>query len=166
MNKRNILLLRYFLGGYMKLKSITLFLLLCAICSISIFSQSVQKRSSMKGEMIQVEITIDDYLFDAEIEKNDDTLQLLNKLPMDMRMYKLGGSNLLWGGSFERAKGKFVSALKKGELAFCEARYFIIFYEDLPASANNTFMPIGRITSGLENLDKVSNGGNLSIKLK
>lgn len=149
------------------MKKIFIVLAISAIWSISVFAQDVApKRENLNGKTVEVIITIDGKKFDAEIEENLDTTQILGKLPMELSMHNLNGSNLIWGGNFAPAKGTFVKELKKGELALCSADYFIVFYDDYPSNAGSQFRPIGRLTSGLENLKDISNGGKLRIEKK
>ena len=128
-------------------------------------AQTETAATAAAGSKKKVAITIDGKKLMAEIVDNTETRQLLDKLPMDLDMTKLGGANLIYGGRFKTAKGSYRKGMKKGELAFCHYNYFMVFYDDQPRSYDSEFLPIGKITSGEENLSSVVNGGKLHMEL-
>jgi hypothetical protein len=144
------------------MKKIFVALTISMACLVFAFTQN----ASSTKRMIEVAITIGNQKFDAEIEENSDTAQILERLPIELSMYNLKGSNLVWGGSFVPAKGTFVNNLKKGDIALCEANYFIVFYDDYPSNKTSKFFPIGKITSNLEGLNSLNVGGKLRIEKK
>jgi hypothetical protein len=123
-------------------------------------------RENAGGTMREVTITIGGKAFQAEIEQNADTEQILSRLPMELSMSRLPGARLIYGGSFSPAQGEYRSDFRKGELALCHYNYFILFYDDKPRSYNSEFRPIGRITSDLENLASIADGGKMRLEAR
>ena len=87
--------------------------------------------------------------FTAIIERNELTKKLLDKVPTTLSMTPLGG---------------LVRGLKKGDLAYCQYGYFIIFTEDQKPDHNTGFIKVGEITSGKEDLSTIAGGADVTIK--
>lgn len=126
----------------------------------------VEKTAEVKGQRKDVVLTIEGKRFEAQIEENENTKQILDKLPMDIPMSNLGGANLIYGGSFKAPKEGFHRDCKKGDLAICHVNYFIVFFDNQPSSYHSEFYSIGKITSNLESLGSISSGGKMHVELK
>ena len=139
----------------------------CSACSNTKATSEVKpvQAQTINGENImrEIEITIDGQKFAAQIIENADTKKILDKLPMDLSMSQLGATRFIYGGNFEPAKGKFHKNFKKGEIALCHSNYFIIFYDDQPASSDDEYCTIGHITQGVDKLSDVAKGGKLHM---
>lgn len=153
----------------MKKRNLTLLMLGFVALSLMVcgdLKAAAPARSQTGGEMREVQIAINGKQFTAEIEDNADTKQIFAKLPMELSMSKLNGANLLYGGSFVPAMGQYRKGFRKGELALCHADYFIVFYDNQPNGHSSEYRPIGRIVSGLGNLNSVADGGRLHMEIR
>ena len=101
--------------------------------------------------------------FTAIIERNELTKKLLDKVPTTLSMTPLGG-DLIYGDDPISMPGGLVRGLKKGDLAYCQYGYFIIFTEDQKPDHNTGFIKVGEITSGKEDLSTIAGGADVTIK--
>ena len=128
-------------------------------------NNKIETKVVMQSDEIQeVVLKIGNENFKAVLQNNIDTKQILQHLPMSIRMSTLERGNFLYGGSFNPIQGKFQKDFKKGDLALCEANYLLVFYDDIPSDNSREYYFIGKITEGLENLNKVKNGGELQMQ--
>lgn len=112
----------------------------------------------------RIKITGGGETFGAELERTPLSAQLLDRLPVEIETDSLY-SCLIWGDKAINASGDFRRGLKKGDLAYCEYGYFIIFTENQPAGDRNGFVRIGRIEpDDVEKLGAVSGGGTIRIE--
>lgn len=112
----------------------------------------------------QVKITGGGKTFKAELERTPLSAQLLDRLPAELKMDSLY-SCLIWGDKAINATGDFRRGMKKGDIAYCEYGYFIIFTEDQPSQAHNGYIKVGQIDpADIEKLGAVSNGGKIRIE--
>lgn len=116
------------------------------------------------AEAEKVKITGGGETFRAEIERTALSSQLLESLPAEIEMRHLFPYQIS-GGRKIKAEGDFRRGLKKGDLAYCEYGYFIIFIENQPEGDRNGFVRIGRIEpDDVEKLGTVSGGGRIRIE--
>lgn len=112
----------------------------------------------------RIKITGGGKTFKAELERTPLSAQLLDRLPAELKMDSLY-SCLIWGDKAIDATGDFRRGMKKGDLAYCEYGYFIIFTEDQPSQAHNGYIKVGQIdTADVPKLSAVSNGGKIRIE--
>jgi len=138
----------------------------CSSTKATFETKPVQAQTkNVEGTMREIELTIDGQKFTAQIMENEDTKQILDKLPMDLSMSQLGATRLIYGGNFQPAKGKFHKNFKKGEIALCHSNYFVVFYDDQPVSSDGEYCTIGHITQGLDKLSDVAKGGKLHMDI-
>lgn len=126
----------------------------------------VEEKTESKGQMRDIVLTIGGKSFEAQIEENADSKQLLAKLPMDISMSQLGSGNFIYGGNFTPPKSNYQKNFSKGEIALCHSDYILVFYGNHPSSHEGEYRPIGKITSNLDQLDSISSGGRLHMELK
>ena len=149
--------------------------MLCAACGSSATSaapassaQAVQQEAAMNNNnnnMVQISIEGSGKRFTGELEQNALTKQFIAKLPRTLHMTRLN-SDVIYGDDPISMPGSLVHGLKKGDLAYCQYGYFIIFTADQPASHTTGFIKVGRITSGnLNDLDALAGGGDVSYAL-
>ena len=101
--------------------------------------------------------------FSAEIERNALTEQFLSKVPRTLNMVQLRDTTVIYGDSPISMPNNLVRGLKKGDLAYCQYGYFIIFTGDQTASHTTGFIKVGRITSdNLDDLAALAHGAEVS----
>ena len=104
--------------------------------------------------------------FTAEIERNALTEQFLSKVPRTLNMVQLRDTSVIYGDSPISMPNNLVRGLKKGDLAYCQYGYFIIFTDDQAASHTTGFIKVGRITSdNLDDLKALAHGAEVSFTL-
>lgn len=104
--------------------------------------------------------------FSAEIERNALTEQFLSKVPRTLNMVQLRDTSVIYGDSPISMPNNLVRGLKKGDLAYCQYGYFIIFTNDQAASHTTGFIKVGRITSdNLEDLQALAHGAEVKFTL-
>lgn len=104
--------------------------------------------------------------FSAEIERNALTEQFLSKVPRTLNMVQLRDTTVIYGDSPISMPDKLVRGLKKGDLAYCQYGYFIIFTGDQAASHTTGFIKVGRITSdNLDDLQALAHGAEVRFTL-
>ena len=104
--------------------------------------------------------------FSAEIERNALTEQFLSKVPRTLNMVQLRDTSVIYGDSPISMPNNLVRGLKKGDLAYCQYGYFIIFTDDQAASHTTGFIKVGRITSdNLEDLQALAHGAEVKFTL-
>lgn len=146
--------------------------ILCAACGSSAAPAATSSAPAAKQEvqavnnnMVQISIEGNGKHFTGELEQNALTKQFIAKLPRTLHMTRLN-SDVIYGDDPISMPDNLVRGLKKGDLAYCQYGYFIIFTADQPASHTTGFIKVGRITSGnLDDLDAISGGGSVSYAL-
>ncbi len=104
--------------------------------------------------------------FSAEIEHNALTEQFLSKVPRTLNMVQLRDTSVIYGDSPISMPNNLVRGLKKGDLAYCQYGYFIIFTGDQAASHTTGFIKVGRITSdNLDDLQALAHGAEVKFTL-
>lgn len=104
--------------------------------------------------------------FSAEIERNALTEQFLSKVPRTLNMVQLRDTTVIYGDSPITMPDNLVRGLKKGDLAYCQYGYFIIFTDDQAASHTTDFIKVGRITSdNLDDLQALAHGAEVRFTL-
>lgn len=104
--------------------------------------------------------------FSAEIEHNALTKQFLSKVPRRLNMVQLRDTTVIYGDSPISMPNNLVRGLKKGDLAYCQYGYFIIFTGDQAASHTTGFIKVGRITSdNLDDLQALAHGAEVRFTL-
>lgn len=104
--------------------------------------------------------------FSAEIERNALTEQFLSKVPRTLNMVQLRDTTVIYGDSPITMPNNLVRGLKKGDLAYCQYGYFIIFTGDQAASHTTGFIKVGRITSdNLDDLQALAHGAEVRFTL-
>lgn len=104
--------------------------------------------------------------FSAEIERNALTEQFLSKVPRTLNMVQLRDTTVIYGDSPISMPNNLVRGLKKGDLAYCQYGYFIIFTGDQAASHTTGFIKVGRITSdNLDDLAALAHGAEVRFTL-
>lgn len=104
--------------------------------------------------------------FSAEIERNALTEQFLSKVPRTLNMVQLRDTTVIYGDSPISMPNNLVRGLKKGDLAYCQYGYFIIFTGDQAASHTTGFIKVGRITSdNLDDLAALAHGAEVKFTL-
>lgn len=104
--------------------------------------------------------------FSAEIERNALTEQFLSKVPRTLNMVQLRDTSVIYGDSPISMPNNLVRGLKKGDLAYCQYGYFIIFTGDQAASHTTGFIKVGHITSdNLDDLAALAHGAEVKFTL-
>lgn len=104
--------------------------------------------------------------FSAEIERNALTEQFLSKVPRTLNMVQLRDTSVIYGDSPISMPNNLVRGLKKGDLAYCQYGYFIIFTDDQAANHTTGFIKVGRITSAnLDDLKALAHGAEVKFTL-
>lgn len=156
-----------------KIVYLVLMLMLCTACGIikAEPKQIVENKQSGKveipsGQSRAILLTLNGKKFTGRLEENSDTKMLIEQMPLDINMTNMDKGKFAYGGSFNEPQKGYTRTLKKGDIALCHSHYFLAFYDDLPANYANEYAPVGRITSGLENLSEFAKGGQMHIELK
>ena len=124
-----------------------------AVNTAAAAQQTQAAQQAPEKEVEHMTIQAEGKTFTAEIERNALTESFLTKLPRTLDMTPLGG-DLIYGDSPISMPDNLVRDLKKGDLAYCQYGYFIIFTEDQRPDHTTGFIKVGRITS--DNLDDLS----------
>lgn len=146
--------------------------LLCAGCASSSTAAApanqpaaVQEAVPADSNTVKISIEANGKSFTGELERNALTGQFIDKLPRTLHMTRLN-SDVIYGDDPIEMPGNLVRGLKKGDLAYCQYGYFIIFTADQPESHTTGFIKVGQITSGnLSDLDALAGGADVSYAL-
>lgn len=106
--------------------------------------------------------------FTAVLDNNEATERLLSRLPLDISMRVLGSSDsLVYGDEPIEIKNATVHGMNKGDIAYCQYGYLVVFYDNQSADHPIGYRKIGRVTSAnVDELAVIKNGGNLRISKK
>lgn len=106
--------------------------------------------------------------FTAVLDNNEATERLLSRLPLDINMRVSGSSDsFVYGDEPIEIKNATVHGMNKGDIAYCQYGYLVVFYDDQSADYPTGYRKIGRVTSdNVDELIVIKNGGNLRISKK
>lgn len=120
--------------------------------------------SEAEGKEVSMELDLGGQAYQAVIEENEDTRQILDNLPLTVTLSPLEKGNLAYGGHFQEPRAGYSHGFKKGDIALCHSNFIVLFYEDQPASYGSEYRKIGHITSGLENLKPIPEGTQMTLR--
>ena len=127
---------------------------------------NAQQPAPQNSNVEHLTLQANDKTFSAEIERNALTEQFLSKVPRTLNMVQLRDTSVIYGDSPISMPNNLVRGLKKGDLAYCQYGYFIIFTDDQAASHTTGFIKVGRITSdNLEDLQALAHGAEVKFTL-
>lgn len=159
------------------LTSILLFsALLCTACGAETSTSSstaqaapaanVQQPAPQSTNVEHLTLQANGKSFTADIERNALTEQFLSKVPRTLNMVQLRDTSVIYGDSPISMPNNLVRCLKKGDLAYCQYGYFIIFTDDQAASHTTGFIKVGHITSdNLDDLQALAHGAEIRFTL-
>ncbi len=118
---------------------------------------SVQEEVGMK-----IKIQIGEKIFDATLEDNSATRELVKNFPLEVEMIELNGNEkyFRFNKNFPSADKKF-SETHSGDLMLYSSSYLVLFYKNF--STNYNYTRLGKIDNPAE-LEKTVGAGNISVK--
>lgn len=129
-------------------------------------SSTLQQPATNTSNITQLSLQANGKSFIAEIEHNTLTEQFLAKLPRTLKMQQLRDTSVIYGDTPISMPGNLLHGLKKGDLAYCQYGYFIIFTDDQAANHTTGFIKVGRITSAnLDELTALAHGAEVRFAL-
>lgn len=104
--------------------------------------------------------------FQADIKRNALTEAFLQKMPRTLSMVQLRDTSVIYGDSPISVPNNLQRGLKKGDLAYCQYGYFIIFTDDQKPDHTTGFIKIGHITSdNLDDLQAIAHGADVHFTI-
>lgn len=111
-------------------------------------------------------ITVKGQTFQARLDNNDLTKKLVASLPKTISMEPLAGSNQIYGDTPITVKADLKRGMRKGDIAYCQYGYLILFYDDQPSNSTSSYIKVGAITSDRDKLQELADGANLGFALR
>jgi hypothetical protein len=151
------------MAGALVLASLTII----ACGSATVPKQAIAKKvvatddSGISKHMEEITLEAKGKKYDAELESNNLTQQIISKMPTTLKMRVL--ENWVAGDEPIKVEGNFQKNMKKGDLAYCRYGYLILFFEDQAEKSTDDFVKVGRITSNLDSLQELNNGADVKF---
>ncbi len=117
--------------------------------------------SGISKHMEEITLEAKGKKYDAELESNNLTQQIISKMPTTLKMRVL--ENWVAGDEPIKVEGNFQKNMKKGDLAYCRYGYLILFFEDQTAKSTDDFVKVGKVTSNLGSLQELSEGADVKF---
>ena len=147
--------------------ALTLILFFVAGCGESAEKNSVteEKNISVQEEIgMKIKICIGEKVFDATLEDNETTRELVKNLPLEVTMTELNGNEKYYrfGKNFPSADKK-VGEIHSGDLMLYSSSYVVLFYKNF--STSYSYTRLGKIENPAE-LEKIVGSGNISVRFE
>lgn len=113
---------------------------------------------------MKIKIHIGDKIFDATLEDNPSTRELVKNFPLEVTMTELNGNEKYYrfNKNFPSADKK-ISTIRTGDLMLYSSSYLVLFYKDFPTSYSYT--RLGKIDNPAD-LAKILGAGNISVRFE
>lgn len=120
---------------------------------------AVNEKTEMK-----IKISIGDKIFDAVLEDNPTTHELVKNFPLEIMMTELNGNEkyFKFGKTFPTADSR-VEKIHTGDLMLYGSNYLVLFYKDF--STNYSYTRLGKIKNPVD-LAKNVGTGNILVKFE
>lgn len=145
--------------------AILIFTLIFSVgCSAEKNSEEKISVEKVEANEMKIKISIGGKIFDATLENNPSTQELIKKFPLEIEMTELNGNE-----KYFKFAEKFPSADKKigeihaGDLMLYDSSYLVIFYKNFSTSYKYT--RLGRIEN-FEGLSEIFGDGNIFVKIE
>lgn len=118
---------------------------------------STQEESTMK-----IKIQIGEQIFDATLEDNPSSRELVKNFPLEVTMTELNGNEKYYrfNKNFPSADEK-ISEIHSGDLMLYSSSYVVLFYKNF--STSYSYTRLGKIDNPTD-LEKIVGKGNISVK--
>ena len=128
---------------------------------ISVENNSIEK---VEANEMKIKISVNGKIFDATLENNSSTQELVKKLPLDVEMTELNGNEkyFKFNENFPSAD-KNIGEIHVGDLMLYSSSYLVLFYKNFPTSYKYT--RLGKIENP-ENLSEILGSGNVRVKFE
>ena len=128
---------------------------------ISVKNNSVEK---VEANEMKIKISVNGKIFDATLENNPSTQELIKKLPLDVEMTELNGNEkyFKFKENFPSAD-KNISEIHEGDLMLFGSNYLVLFYKNFSTSYKYT--RLGKIENP-KNLSEILGSDNVRVKFE
>ena len=128
---------------------------------ISVENNSIEK---VEANEMKIKISVNGKIFDATLENNSSTQELVKKLPLDVEMTELNGNEkyFKFNENFPSAD-KNIGEIHAGDLMLYSSSYLVLFYKNFPTSYNYT--RLGKIENP-ESLSEILGSDNVRVKFE
>ena len=128
---------------------------------ISVENNSIEK---VEANEMKIKISVNGKIFDATLENNPSTQELIKKLPLDVEMTELNGNEkyFKFNENFPSAD-KNIGEIHAGDLMLYSSSYLVLFYKNFPTSYKYT--RLGKIENP-EGLSEILGSDNVRVKFE
>jgi len=143
---------------------LTLILIFATGCgeSKSVEEKNISTEKVAEGNDLKIKIQIGEKIFDATLEDNESTRELVKKFPLEITMTELNGNEKYYrfNKNFPSADKK-ISEIHAGDLMLYSSSYLVLFYKNF--YTNYSYTRLGKIDNPAD-LEKIVGAGNISVK--
>ena len=141
---------------------LSLILIFSVGCSAEKVSE--EKNSVVEESEMKIKILVGEKVFDAILENNPSTQEIMKKLPLEVEMTELNGNEKYYkfGEKFP-SNDKKIDEIRVGDLMLYDSSYLVIFYKNFSTSYKYT--RLGKIENPGD-LEKILGSGNISVRIE
>ena len=113
---------------------------------------------------MKIKIQIGEKIFDATLEDNPSTRELVKNFPLEVKMTELNGNEkyFRFNKNFP-SDDKKISAIQSGDLMLYSSSYLVLFYKNF--STSYSYTRLGKIDNPAD-LEKILGSGDVSVKIE
>ena len=147
--------------------ALTLILFLVTGCGGSAEQISVTKEKNISVQEavgMKIKICIGEKIFDATLEDNESTRELVKNFPLEVKMTELNGNEKYYRlGKNLPSVDKKIGEIHSGDLMLWSSNTLVLFYKDF--STSYSYTRLGKIDNPAD-LEKVVGAGNISVRFE
>ena len=143
---------------------LSLTLIFATGCTESVAEKNLQTVQQEEEVSMKIKIYIGEKVFDATLEDNPSTRELVKNFPLEITMNELNGNEKYYrfNKNFPSADKK-VSAISTGDLMLYSSSYLVLFYKNF--STSYSYTRLGKIDNPAD-LEKFVGASNVKIRFE
>ena len=146
--------------------ALTLILFLVTGCGeAEKISVTEEKNISVQEEVgMKIKICIGEKIFDATLEDNETTRELVKNFPLEIKMTELNGNEKYFRlGKNLPSADKKIDTIHSGDLMLWSSNTLVLFYKNF--STSYSYTRLGKIDNPTD-LEKIVGSGNVSVRFE
>lgn len=138
--------------------------ILIGILAIMIMFTGCGESREKAVDSMKIKISVGGKIFNATLEDNPTTQELLKNFPLEVKMTELNGNEKYYKFSKNfPSNDKKVGKISTGDIMLYSSSYLVIFYKDFPT--NYSYTRLGKIENFSE-LAKILGNENIVVKFE
>jgi len=132
--------------------------------SKSVVEENISTEKVVEVNDLKIKIQIGEKVFDATLEDNPSTRELVKNFPLEVKMIELNGNEkyFKFNKNFPSAD-KNISEIRAGDLMLYSSSYLVLFYKNF--STSYSYTRLGKIDNPAD-LEKIVGAGNILVKFE